>query len=98
MRDTTAYGGKYHVRVKDFYRGNKKSPYLSSLNFELSKQEEVPREDADKDIKSDLPFHPIKVKGISSQCKKKRKMGEGEIIRETEKDDKDDNDTPLPSS
>ncbi|KAM3270108.1 hypothetical protein P3S67_030014 [Capsicum chacoense] len=58
---------------RDFYKRNKKSPYLPGLISELCSRADVPREDADKDLECDVPFNPFRVKGVQEWSKKERK-------------------------
>lgn len=67
-------GGIYCVIVKGFLSGNKKDPYLLSLIYELCMHAEVPREDADRDIECDTPFHPLKVKGVYPRTRRKERL------------------------
>lgn len=84
-------------KLKDFYRENKRTPYISSLIFELYKHIGFLRENVDKDLECIIPFHPLIVKGASSLNKNMGNMGIEEESNKVVRGDNDDDDALLHS-
>lgn len=83
----------------DFYKGSKKSSFISSLVSSLCKRAGVPVDDSKFEVDNDDPFNPLLVRKTPSKVLKKRKVGEAESrwVAVGSDDDDDDEDTPTRS-